>query len=221
MATAAGVAPRPAVAAWVRRPVAAIALLGALIVAVPAVVYAGETAPGRLDVRVEQFVDESSSARIWRVVVFLDWLGEPVGRTLLVLAVAAVCLIVGRRALALTAFLGMGLTTVLTTLLKYVVDRRIHGDFLSYPSGHTAAATAAALIVGLLLADVLAAGPVLGAALVLCCGLLGGAAMAWAQIDLTAHYPTDTLGGFGAALLTTCATALVVDRFTRTGGRPA
>jgi undecaprenyl-diphosphatase len=42
--------------------------------------------------------------------------------------------------------------------------------------------------------------------------VVGGAVMAWAQIDLTAHYPTDTIGGFGTALLVIPATALLIDK---------
>jgi undecaprenyl-diphosphatase len=46
--------------------------------------------------------------------------------------------------------------------------------------------------------------------------------MAWAQIDLTAHYPTDTIGGFGTALLVIPATALLVDKFIESSWfRPA
>jgi undecaprenyl-diphosphatase len=47
---------------------------------------------------------------------------------------------------------------------------------------------------------------VLGLALV--CGLL----MAWAEVGLGAHYPTDTIGGFATALAVIPATAWAVDR---------
>ncbi len=199
-----------------------LAIIGALMVGALAVMYAGDTVPSRIDVRIENLVDESSSAAAWNAVLVLDWFGEPVGRTLMVLAVAAVCLIAGRRALAVTAVIGIGLTTVLTTALKYVVGREIHGDYLSFPSGHTAAVTAAAMILALLVADLAAAGPVLGTALLLGFAIAGGGAMAWAQIDLNAHYPTDTLGGFGSALFAIPATALLIDSFReRRAARPA
>ena len=36
--------------------------------------------------------------------------------------------------------------------------------------------------------------------------------MAWSQIALSTHYPTDTLGGFCAALAVVPAVAWLVDR---------
>jgi undecaprenyl-diphosphatase len=40
-----------------------------------------------------------------------------------------------------------------------------------------------------------------------------GATMAWAQVTLTMHYPTDTIGGFCTAMAILPATALLVDAF--------
>jgi membrane-associated phospholipid phosphatase len=216
---------RPAVVSAVRRTSVMLMILGLVLIAVPAVAFADDTSPGRLDRSVQSLVDETpSGARDATLVV--DWLGEPEGRALMVLAVAAICLLAGRRALAITAVVGSILVGVLTTALKHVVDRRIHDDFLSYPSGHTAALTAVGLVLGLLLVDVLGAGPILGTALVLGLAAVTGGVMAWAQIDLTAHYPTDTLGGFGSALLVIPVSALLIDRLgqrivRRTDGTPA
>lgn len=211
---------RPALPSALRRPLFALAIVGVPLLIVPAVLVAGGTGPTRLDRQVQQVVDDSP-AGAWNLIRGLDWLGEPLGRTVLVLAVAALCLIAGRRRLAATAVVGIFVTGVLTTALKPVVDRRIHDDFLSYPSGHAAAGTAAAMIVGLLLADLLGAGRIAGTAIVLALALLGGGLMAWAQIHLTAHYPTDTLGGVGCALFVIPATAALIDRFRRDGGTPA
>lgn len=205
---------RPALPQPLRRPVVGMALLGAVLVIVPAVLYAGDTGPSPLDTRVQNVVDDSPDGAS-SLIRGLDWLGEPVGRVLLVIAVAAICLIAGRRALAATAVVAIVATSVLTTVLKPVVNRRIHGDFLSYPSGHTAAATAAAMVLGILLADLLGSGQLAGTAIVLAATVAGGALTAWAQIELTAHYPTDTLGGFGCGLLVVGPAALVIDRVTR------
>jgi membrane-associated phospholipid phosphatase len=205
---------RPAVVPAVRRSVLPLMVLGLLLLTVPAVAYAGDTGPGRLDRWIQSVVDHTPSAARDSALA-LDWLGEPTGRALLVLATAAVCVLAGRRALAVTAVVASVLTAVLTTGLKYVVDRRIHDGFLSYPSGHTAALAAIGLVLGLLLADLLRAGPILGTALVLGLAVLGGALMAWAQIDLTAHYPTDTVGGVGSALVVVPATGLLIDRLRR------
>jgi membrane-associated phospholipid phosphatase len=198
--------------------------VGALLLVVPALVFAGDIGPSRIDRWVQNLVD-GPAAGAWELAHRIDWLGEPVGRTMMVLAVAALCLVAKRPALAATALLGIAAISVLTTALKPIVDRRIHDGFLSYPSGHTAAVTAAAMVVGLLLADLLHAGAIAGTAIVLATAVLGGGLMAGAQIALSAHYPTDTVGGFGCALLVIPLTAAVIDRLvrlrpTRSGGTP-
>jgi undecaprenyl-diphosphatase len=185
-------------------------VLGALLLAVPAVAYAGSTQPSRLDRWIQPVVNTPAVA--WPAALAVDWTGQPAGRTLLVLAVAGLCLVARRRRLAVTAFVGTILASVLATVLKHVVGRRIHGDFLSYPSGHTAAAAAIGVVLGLLLADLLSVGRVVGTAMVLGPAVICGGLMAWSQIDLTAHYPTDTIGGFGSALLVIPATALLIDK---------
>ena len=204
-----------------RPPAVVLSVIGAMLAIVPAVVFAGDTVPSRLDAQVQKVVGDSP-AEAWDLIRAMDWLGEPLGRAALVLAVAAICLIAGRTALAVAAVLGIGVTSVLTTAVKPVVDRRIHDDFLSYPSGHTAAATAAAMVLGLLLADLLRTGRIAGTAIVLTLAVAGGGLSAWAQIHLTAHYPTDTLGGFGCGLFVIPPTALVVNRLARMwAARPA
>jgi membrane-associated phospholipid phosphatase len=42
--------------------------------------------------------------------------------------------------------------------------------------------------------------------------LPAGAAMGWSEVVLSAHYPTDTLGGFCTALAVVPATARLIDR---------
>jgi len=51
-----------------------------------------------------------------------------------------------------------------------------------------------------------------GTLLVLAAALAAGAAMGWAQVALSAHYPTDVLGGWCTALVVVPATAWLVDR---------
>lgn len=204
---------RPALGQGLSRPLAVLAAVGAVLLAVPAVAFAGDTGPSRPDRSIQQLVD-NSPADLWNVAHALDWLGEPIGRTVMTLALAALCLLAGRRMLAIAAVAAMVAGTLLSTLLKYVVDRRIHDGFLSYPSGHAAAGTIAATIIGLLLADLLRTDGVLGTAVVLAVSVVGGGLMAWAQILLTAHYPTDTLGGYGCGVLVTAAAVLLVPRRT-------
>jgi undecaprenyl-diphosphatase len=197
-----------------RKPLFAMALVGLLLLVVPAVLFAGGTQPSRPDRWVQQLVG-TSAGDAWPLVRTLDWLGEPLGRAVMTLAVTALCLLARRRALAVVAVAAVGAGTALTLVLKPVVDRRIHDDFLSYPSGHTAAGTAVGMILGLLLADLLKANRVAGSVTTVAAAVLGGGLMAWAQIILVAHYPTDTLGGFGCGLLMVAAATGLVDRLRR------
>lgn len=205
----------PALAPAVRRPTLGLALLGLPALAVPALLFSGDSGPSRVDTRIRTAVLDKAPAGTWELIRGIDWLGEPVGRALLLIAVTLACLAAGRRALAATAVVAMVAVTVLATALKPLVDRRIHAGFLCYPSGHTAALTAAALIIGILLADVLGLGPIAGAAVVLGVTVAGAAATSWAQIVLDAHYPTDTVGGFGLALVVIPVSAVLVDLFVR------
>jgi len=205
---------RPAVIPALRGPAVGLMVLGALLLVLPAILYAGDSGPNRIDRWIQPAVN--TPAGLWRIALAVDWTGEPAGRVVTVLIVAAICLLTGRQRLAATAVAGTFLTAVLALVLKHLVDRRIHGDFLSYPSGHTAAATAIGLVLGLLVADLTKAGRLIGTALVLGLAVVCGGLMAWSQVDLTAHYPTDTIGGFGSALLIIPATALLIDRFAGT-----
>jgi undecaprenyl-diphosphatase len=73
-------------------------------------------------------------------------------------------------------------------------------------------ATALALVVALLAVDLCRLGRAAGSLLVLATIVLAGAAMGWAEVALGAHYPTDTLGGFGTALAVVPPAAWLVDR---------
>lgn len=149
----------------------------------------------------------------WRYVALVfDFGGEPLGSVILVALIAGVCFLAHRVRTAVLTVLGVVATVVVTTVLKPIVGRTIHGEFLSYPSGHTALATALATVIALLLADRLGLGRAAAMPLVLGLALLAGLAMGWAEVALGAHYPTDALGGFCAALAVVPATAWLVDR---------
>ncbi|MER7848391.1 phosphatase PAP2 family protein [Kitasatospora sp. NPDC096077] len=186
-----------------------VAALAALVVLGLAVRYAGASEPGRLDDRIGTALYGVGSP--WHEVArTLDALGEPAGSGALMTGIVVACLAARRVRAAVFAVAGVGLAVGAATLLKHLVGRTIHGDNLSYPSGHTAFATALALVVALLATRGRGReglGPVLGAA------LLAGAAMGWAQIALGAHYPTDVLGGWCTALAVVPATGRLVDRF--------
>ncbi|MDQ0833960.1 membrane-associated phospholipid phosphatase [Streptomyces achromogenes] len=191
-----------------------IAGLAALVVLALGVLYAGDGEPGRVDRWVVRPTADSVRPPWRNVALALDFLGEPVGAAMLLVAVVAGCLLLRRPRTAVLAVAGAGLTVGAATLLKSVVGRTIHGDDnLSYPSGHTAFATALALVVALLAVGRLGLARTAGTSLALTAALVAGASMGWAQVALGAHYPTDVLGGWCAALTVVPATAWLIDRW--------
>ncbi|WP_247706515.1 phosphatase PAP2 family protein [Streptomyces liliiviolaceus] len=190
-----------------------VAVLGALVAVALGVMYAGHSEPGTVDRWFVEPTDDSVRSP-WRgVALAVDFLGEPVGAAALILVAVAGCLLRRRTRAAVLVVAGVGVTVVVATLVKSLVGRTIHGpDNLSYPSGHTAFLTALALVVALLAVGRSGLGRAAGLLLVLGAGLVAGATMGWAQVALGAHYPTDVLGGWCAALALVPATAWVVDR---------
>lgn len=206
----------PALPSPLRRPIGAVAVLAALVVAVLAVLYSGDAAPGRVDQWIQSAVQDWLPPAV-TVALLIDFVGEPLGAAVLLTLLAAACLVLGRRRLAVVAVAGLGSAGVVTTVLKPAVGRTINGDYLAYPSGHTAAATALALVLALLAVDLLRTGRLVSVLLVLASAGAAGAAMAWSQVALGAHYPTDTVGGFCSALAAVSATAWLVDRIADRG----
>lgn len=201
---------RPALPALLRLPVGVVAVFGALVAVVLAVLASAEAIPGRID----SWVESTDAVRppLRYIALVIDFGGEPVGAAVLVTALVAACLMLGRRRTAVLAVAGVGLTVAVTTVLKPVVGRRIHGEYLSFPSGHTALATALALVLALLTVDLLRAGRPAGVLLVLTAALVAAAAMGWSQVALGAHFPTDTVGGFCTALAVVPPTGWLIDR---------
>ncbi|MCU7827100.1 phosphatase PAP2 family protein [Kitasatospora sp. DSM 101779] len=200
-----------------------MAAFAALLVAVLGIRYADEAGPGTVDTRIRAVVDGAGPS--WRYVALaVDSLGEPVGATMLVVATVTGCLLLRRLRAAVFVVAGVGIAVGTTTLLKHLVGRTIHGGHLSYPSGHTAFATALALAVAMLATrrrgrDGLGPGRTAGTLIVLAAALVAGAAMGWAQVALGAHYPTDVLGGWCTALAVVPAAAWLVDRTADVGRR--
>lgn len=199
----------PASPPALRRPLALTAGFAAVVVVLLSVLYAaGGTLGGFDDVEPP---GEGIGPPLRPVALVIDFGGEPLGAALLTAGLIAVCLLLRRVRLAVLVVVGCGATVVLTTLLKPVVGRTIHGEFLSFPSGHTALATALALVIGLLLADLRRLGAGTGMVVLLTVAVVAGAAMAWAQVALGAHHTTDTVGGFCTALVVVPLSAWLVD----------
>ncbi|MEV1083769.1 phosphatase PAP2 family protein [Streptomyces sp. NPDC050211] len=199
----------PALRAWL----GLVAGLAALVVVAVGGLYAGHSEPGRVD----RWIVEPTADSVrppWRYVALAtDFLAEPVGAAMLIVAAVTGCLLLRRPRAAVLVVVGVGMTVGTARLLKHLVGRTIHGPGnLSYPSGHTAFLTALALVVALLATGRLGLGRTAGTSLVLGVALVAGAAMGWAQVALGAHYPTDVLGGWCTALAVIPATAWLVDR---------
>ena len=194
-----------ALPARVGKPLGAVSACAAITLVVLGFVFAGTSTTSEFGIPVEHRPIESQWAQLSLVI---DWTGEPVGAAVVLVTLIVVCLWMGHRRAAVLAAVGPGAAVAVTTVMKPLVGRTINGDYLSFPSGHTASATAFALVAALVLAGrnpahtwLLAVVPVLVAA-----------AMGWAQVLLNAHYPTDTIGGFCAAFAVVPAMAWVIDR---------
>lgn len=208
----------PALPVPLRPPVGVAAVLAALVLAALSAVYAAGAKLGGFDGRAQPL--EGLRPRLRDLAVLIDFGGEPVGAAVLVAILVTACLVLRRPRIAVLAVAGPGLAVVVTSGLKRVVGRTIHGDFLSFPSGHTAIVTAMAIVFALLVVNLRWPGTRSGMLLILTAAVIAGAAMAWSQVILSAHYPTDTLGGFCAALAAVPATAWLVDLTVRRRRRP-
>jgi len=206
--------PRPILPQALRRLVAIVSVLAALVVATLAVTLAGDTRAATFDRAVLAKLDRllpSDSAWLRSV----DFAGGPVGLPVLVALLVGISLAVRRPRMVVLVVLGTGLSISVTTALKPLVGRTIEGlrgTYLAYPSGHTASATALAMIAVLLMWHRLS--PAAALALLYGVALTAGAAAAWAQAVLENHYASDTVGGWCTALAVVPATAWLIDHAT-------
>ncbi|MFD2466912.1 phosphatase PAP2 family protein [Amycolatopsis silviterrae] len=192
-----------------RTPSMVLAALGFLTLVALGLRFAGHSVPSAFDAPLLPGPDLIGDPW-WYFATAIDFCGEPLGAALILVLVIGGCLLTHRLRTAVLTVAGCGVTVVVTSVLKPLTGRTIHGSYLSFPSGHTAFATALALTGAYVLAGrsgrVAAVVWTLGLALV--CGFL----MAWAEVGLGAHYPTDTIGGFATALAVVPVTASWIDR---------
>jgi membrane-associated phospholipid phosphatase len=193
-----------------RRPMALLVVVAVVVFTVLALRYAGTSSAGAVDMRVDAVVDPLGAAHRWLVHRAVS-LGSPLSVVALAFALSAVCLLLGRRRLAVLAVVGPGLTGVCTTLLKPALGRTIEGGF-AFPSGHTGGATSLGLVLALLAISLLRPGRGGGLAILAAGALVVGGGVGAAMVASNAHYPTDTVGGFCTAVVAVCGAALVLDR---------
>lgn len=195
-----------------RTALAVTAAVACVVVAGIGIAVAGQNTSGPVDGRVMDLAGD-----VWLDpgigLHLADLAFNPLSVVLIAAALAWYCHRRGLSRLAVLAVVGPGLTGVLTTGLKVLVGRTIHGPNLSYPSGHTAAAATVALVLALLVVHRgrLAAGP----AYLLVSGfavLLGGA-QAVVQVLMSSHYLSDTIGGFAVAVAVTVGAGLAIDAY--------
>ncbi|RSN35826.1 hypothetical protein DL990_06545 [Amycolatopsis sp. WAC 01416] len=204
----------PALPPRARIPLWTLGAFGFVVALVLGVRYAGTSHTAGLDALVLPVVDRVQGP-LWYLATVIDFAGEPVGAIVVIALFGWVCVRHRRPRTAILLVVASGVTVALTTALKPLTGRLIHGEFLSYPSGHTAFAVTVATVVALLVIDVPQLGAAAGAWVLVGLVAFSGLAMGWAEVALGAHYPTDTFGGFGVAVAVVPMVAWAVDRLTR------
>ncbi|MCU1613568.1 MAG: hypothetical protein JWO98_1108, partial [Frankiales bacterium] len=202
--------PEPAlVPPRLRRAAAGLAGLCAVIVLVLAVRYHGDRQPGRLDTWV--FLDLLGGFRTQESAMGdLSSFASPMSVGLAGVVLAVTFLVSRRPRLAALSVVGPAVTGVVVETGKHVVDRTIHGG-LALPSGHTAGATSILLVIALGFLGRTRTHLVWAAVVALVAVAAGASVIGVAMVSQGAHYATDTVAGFSAAVVVTLALALAVD----------
>ncbi|KFU80764.1 undecaprenyl-diphosphatase [Amycolatopsis lurida] len=192
------------------RPAAfVLAVAGGLGALVLGLVYAGTSGPTGPDATLVDALAWSGDPW-WTIATVIDFVGEPVGAIVTMAVFLGLCWYSRRPRTAVTGVVAVLLTVGLTSGLKPVTGRYIHGEFLAYPSGHTGFAAALTFTAALGVLGGVRRGP--ASVLLVVAVVVAGAAMGWAEVTMGAHYPTDTLGGLGVALAVVPVTALLIDK---------
>jgi membrane-associated phospholipid phosphatase len=190
---------------------AAVAVLAATVVAVLAVRYAGDHAAGRVDGHLDRAVDALPATEGW-LAQAVTVLGSPPVVAVSAGLLAVVCLVTGALRAAVFVVGGPGLTGLITTFGKPVVDRTIgHNDALAFPSGHTGGATSLTLVCALVLAAAFGLRARGTAVFAAASAVVVGGAVGTGMIARGSHYPTDVVGGFCTAVASVLVVALVLD----------
>lgn len=203
-----------------RVPAMVLAWLAAAVVVVLAMRYAGDSGPGRVDGHLDRAVDAlpGPGRGVTRLVTLF---GSPAFVTVAALGIGLGCLLSVRPRAAVLAVVGPGLTGLVTTYGKPLVDRTIgHDGGFAFPSGHTGGATSLALVVALLAAAALELGTWTTGVVAVVGAAVAGGSVGTGMVALGAHYPTDVVGGFCVAVAAVLVVAFVLDAVVRWREQP-
>lgn len=195
-----------------RYAVRVLPALAAVAVVVMSFAYAGQSAGAAVDVGIRDELRQLGSP--WRqLALVVDWLAEPVGAVVVLATCVLLFLRAKNRPAAVSVVVAPAAVVVVTTGMKPLVGRTINDGFLAFPSGHTGFLAAVALVVTLAVTRRLV--------VVLAATVTAAVAMAWAQVLLNAHYPTDTLGGFCVTLTVVPVVVVIVNKMWTVVSRAA
>ncbi len=199
-----------------RRPlVVPVVLLGILLVAVPAVRYAGAAEGGRLDRALAAPVTMPGGV-VGSVGEALADLGDPVPVVVVMLVLAAAAWWWrGGRGLAF-ALVAPAAAMITTSLVLKPIVGRTRGHELSFPSGHTTAVAGMAATAVILVLGTSALAPTVRRVVSIALGVLV-VVVGVCLVGRGYHYPTDVVGAVGVVLALVPPAALVVDAFAGLG----
>jgi membrane-associated phospholipid phosphatase len=173
--------------------------------------YSGTHGPGRLDRAIDNRI-EAHLAGHPQLLQRLVNLANPGSAVAICALLCVLFLVTGHRRLAALTVAGPALSGVLVdVVLKPVFDRRLAGA-LSYPSGHTAAATSIALVVVVaMLGPSRLPWPRAVRYGIAAFAVVTAVFVAAALIADGYHYATDTVGGLLTAVACVVGAALAID----------
>ena len=173
--------------------------------------YAGARGPGHLDNAIDRRVQQRLSGHP-RLLLDLVDLANPATTVLVCAGLCLVFLLLHRWRLGLLVVLGPAICTGLVDVVfKPLFDRRLAGG-LSYPSGHTAAASSLAVVVIIAMTGPSRPNwPALYRLFLALVAVCGAVAVAAALIGGGYHYATDTIGGLLTAIATVLSIGLLID----------
>lgn len=213
---------RPVLAVPVRRAAVVVAATAAAAVLSLALRYRDLAGAGRFDAWAGAQIQALAGAHRGPLRDLVPF-GGPRGVMAVSALVLSISLVLDRPRLAVVALVGPAATGLATTFLQPAIGRTLHGldGFFALPSGHTAGATASALLLSLLAMNLR---PQRARLVGLLCavGVTGAAvAIAVALVVNDLHYATDTVAGFLTAVALVLGTALAVDAVAEhRGGTP-